>query len=176
MILIVIGTLDFKPNFKLSASLLIGLLLFCFPAFSQNVFYGSVSNQDGEPLTGANIYLPELEKGTTTNNGGYFDFGVLPAGQHAVEISYIGYQTLELTIDGSKENRQDIVLLDDPIFTGEIIVSATRADARTPMTYSTVNKNELETNNLGQDVPFLLRWTPSTVVTSDAGTGIGYTG
>ncbi|HEX8037874.1 MAG TPA: TonB-dependent receptor, partial [Chryseosolibacter sp.] len=30
--------------------------------------------------------------------------------------------------------------------------------------------------NFGQDVPFLLNWTPSVVTTSDAGTGIGYTG
>ena len=69
-----------------------------------------------------------------------------------------------------------IELEEDPVFTGEVIVAATRADERTPMTYATLNREELATNNLGQDVPYLLQWTPSTVVTSDAGTGIGYTG
>ena len=31
-------------------------------------------------------------------------------------------------------------------------------------------------NNLGQDLPYLLNQLPATVITSDAGTGIGYTG
>ena len=44
------------------------------------------------------------------------------------------------------------------------------------MTYTSLDEEELEKSNLGQDVPFLLRWTPSAVVTSDAGTGVGYTG
>ncbi|MBK7559437.1 MAG: TonB-dependent receptor plug domain-containing protein [Chitinophagaceae bacterium] len=34
----------------------------------------------------------------------------------------------------------------------------------------------MEKNNLGQDLPFLLNQTPSVVVSSDAGNGIGYTG
>ena len=57
-----------------------------------------------------------------------------------------------------------------------IIVAATRAGTTTPMTYTNIKKEELEKINLGQDVPYLLKWTPSVVVTSDAGTGIGYTG
>src|SRR5678809_784516 len=31
-------------------------------------------------------------------------------------------------------------------------------------------------NNLGQDIPFLLNQTPSVVINSDAGNGVGYTG
>src|SRR5690606_16092552 len=42
--------------------------------------------------------------------------------------------------------------------------------------YSTVSKEELEKQNHGQDLPFLLNLTPSVVVTSDAGAGVGYTG
>ncbi|MFI5145451.1 MAG: TonB-dependent receptor, partial [Ignavibacteria bacterium] len=37
-------------------------------------------------------------------------------------------------------------------------------------------KKEIEEKNLGQDIPFLLTNTPSVVVTSDAGNGVGYTG
>ncbi|MEM9261419.1 MAG: TonB-dependent receptor plug domain-containing protein, partial [Bacteroidota bacterium] len=35
---------------------------------------------------------------------------------------------------------------------------------------------EIAERNLGQDAPYLLKWTPSVVVSSDAGTGTGYTG
>lgn len=58
----------------------------------------------------------------------------------------------------------------------EVVVKATRAAEGTPMAFSNVSKNELSNNNYGQDVPYLISQTPSVVVTSDAGTGIGYTG
>ncbi|MFN8286600.1 MAG: TonB-dependent receptor [Chitinophagales bacterium] len=58
----------------------------------------------------------------------------------------------------------------------EISISATRAGSNTPTVSQTLKKEELNKNNLGQDVPFLLDNTPSVVVTSDAGAGVGYTG
>ena len=46
---------------------------------------------------------------------------------------------------------------------------------KSPTTFETVRREQLEPYNLGQDLPILLQLTPSTVVTSDAGNGIGYT-
>src|SRR6185369_7072505 len=37
-------------------------------------------------------------------------------------------------------------------------------------------KKEIAKVNLGQDIPFILNQTPSVVVNSDAGNGVGYTG
>ncbi|MDG1331849.1 MAG: TonB-dependent receptor, partial [Crocinitomicaceae bacterium] len=45
-----------------------------------------------------------------------------------------------------------------------------------PTTYKTLKTKEIEKMNYGQDLPYLLQMTPSTVVTSDAGAGVGYTG
>ena len=56
------------------------------------------------------------------------------------------------------------------------MVRATRATGKTPTTYTNITRKNIEAQNFGQDVPFLLNWTPSVVTTSDAGTGIGYTG
>lgn len=58
----------------------------------------------------------------------------------------------------------------------EIIVSTTRAGEKTPVAYSNLNKEAIESRNIGQDMPYLLNFTPSLVTTSDAGAGIGYTG
>jgi iron complex outermembrane receptor protein len=44
------------------------------------------------------------------------------------------------------------------------------------MAYANVSAEELKKSNLGQDMPMLLNFTPSVVVTSDAGAGVGYTG
>ena len=47
---------------------------------------------------------------------------------------------------------------------------------KTPTTFTNVDADEIQKQNLGQDLPFLLNWTPSVVTTSDAGAGVGYTG
>ena len=58
----------------------------------------------------------------------------------------------------------------------EIAVYSTRANEKTPTTYSSVSKQKISERNLGQDLPILLKLTPSLVTTSDAGAGVGYTG
>ena len=58
----------------------------------------------------------------------------------------------------------------------EVIVRATRANAKSAMAFTNVLQGELRKQNLGQDIPFLLNSTPSVVVNSDAGAGVGYTG
>lgn len=55
-------------------------------------------------------------------------------------------------------------------------VKALRANATAPFSKTNLKKAEIEKQNLGQDLPFLLNQTPSVVVNSDAGNGIGYTG
>lgn len=64
----------------------------------------------------------------------------------------------------------------DTLDLSEVVVKATRANAKTGMAYSTLREGEIAKQNLGQDIPFLLNQMPSVVVTSDAGAGIGYTG
>jgi iron complex outermembrane receptor protein len=55
-------------------------------------------------------------------------------------------------------------------------VRAVRAGEKAPFTKTNLTKKEIEKLNLGQDIPFILNQTPSVVVSSDAGNGIGYTG
>ena len=57
-----------------------------------------------------------------------------------------------------------------------VLVKAVRVDADSPITHSNVDKEELATRNLGQDIPILLNYLPGVVTTSDAGAGVGYTG
>lgn len=58
----------------------------------------------------------------------------------------------------------------------EVLVKAIRVDADSPITHSNIKKEALEKRNLGQDLPILLNYLPSVVTTSDAGSGVGYTG
>jgi len=58
----------------------------------------------------------------------------------------------------------------------DVFVSSTRAGDKTPVTFTNVKGEAIKSVNLGQDLPILLKMTPSMVTTSDAGAGIGYTG
>ena len=73
----------------------------------------------------------------------------------------------------AQKNKNDSVWVKD---LSEVVVKSTRANAKTAMAYSDVLQKDIKKQNLGQDMPFLLNQMPSVVVTSDAGTGIGYTG
>ena len=55
-------------------------------------------------------------------------------------------------------------------------VTAVRAGEKAPFTKTNLSKKEIEKINLGQDIPFILNQTPSVIVNSDAGNGVGYTG
>src|SRR3546814_7829410 len=60
--------------------------------------------------------------------------------------------------------------------TEEVIVTATRASANSATAFTNIDKSYLEKQNLGQDLAYLVNLSPSVVVSSDAGNGVGYTG
>lgn len=58
----------------------------------------------------------------------------------------------------------------------EVTVQATRANEKTPVTFTNFMKKDFEKRNLGQDIPIMMNYLPSVVTTTDAGNGVGYTG
>lgn len=50
-----------------------------------------VDGLTGEPLPSAHVLLADASAGTVTNEGGYFSFGGVLSGPHALRISYLGY-------------------------------------------------------------------------------------
>ena len=58
----------------------------------------------------------------------------------------------------------------------EVLVQAIRVTKEFPITFSNLDREELSSRNLGQDVPVLMNFMPAVVTTSDAGAGVGYTG
>jgi iron complex outermembrane recepter protein len=64
----------------------------------------------------------------------------------------------------------------DTLLMQPVEVQAIRAAEKAPFAKTNLSKKDIEKNNLGQDLPFILNQTPSVVVNSDAGNGVGYTG
>ncbi|GIL23715.1 MAG: TonB-dependent receptor [Bacteroidota bacterium] len=135
---------------------------------------GRVFDHQSVPLPGATVQLKLPARVAVTDNLGYFSFNNLDAGRYEAEVRYLGYQTLTTTLAAGNEN--EIVLQEDVRITDQVIVNATRANDNGPTVATTVNKATLQKQNFGQDLPFVLNWTPSLVSTSDAGAGVGYTG
>ena len=61
------------------------------------------------------------------------------------------------------------------LFLQPVEVRALRAGEKAPFTKMDITKRQLEETNVGQDLPFLLNQTPSVMINSDAGNGVGYT-
>ena len=69
------------------------------PAYAQQTITGVVKNQQEEALVGANVTINETYRGTATNTNGEFKLTKLKPGHYTIIISYIGYKTLEDTIE-----------------------------------------------------------------------------
>ena len=54
-------------------------------------------------------------------------------------------------------------------------VSAVQAGENDPFSVTNLDASDIQSQDAAQDVPFFLRLTPSAVVSSDAGHGVGYT-
>ena len=140
-----------------------------------SVVKGKVTDIDGSPLPGASVTLENTLLGVHTDAEGNYSISVLKNGKYILRVSFLGFETKtqELILKGNTV--LDISLSPKSFMTEEVFVSATRAGDKTPMSYSTVSKEDISKNNVAQDIPYLLNYSPSLVVSSDAGTGVGYT-
>jgi iron complex outermembrane receptor protein len=135
---------------------------------------GKVVNENNESLPGATILVKEPKKGTSTDFDGKFNVN-LPKGNYTIQVSFIGYKTVSKEITLTKNEEINFRLLPNATVLDEVLVSAVRANASIPVTFSNLSKKEIAKRNLGQDIPILLNYMPSAVSSSDAGSGVGYT-
>ncbi len=158
------------------------LALACGSAlFGQKTIYGIAINDDGAALAGLAVLLETTDIKTTTDPEGRFSLTVPRDNLNGfLTISTGGAPSrvaVSSFLDGKPLTLQWTEAGLVPFYAfANVTVTATRATSLTPVTYTNVEKEEIQARNLGQDAPYLLKWTPSVVVNSDAGTGVGYTG
>jgi iron complex outermembrane receptor protein len=144
--------------------------------FAQIKISGTVRDaKTSNALVGANILL-ENAKSTTTDEQGYFEIKNVPSGKQILSVRFLGYTEEKKEIELTGNVSLDFVLTENAQLTDEVVVYATRAAENSPTAFSNISKTTIQKQNFGQDLPFVLNWTPSLVTTSDAGAGIGYTG
>ena len=72
------------------------------------------------------------------------------------------------------QNNQLLDSISDIVNLDEVTVNSLRAKDNSPVPFVNISKKDLENINLAQDLPTLLKNTPSVLTTSDSGSGIGY--
>jgi iron complex outermembrane receptor protein len=100
------------------------MLFYCFAMNAQTILEGNVSSEEGRPLTGATVYLPEQNKGTISNKDGYYRFENLPLGKIKIQFSFVGYNTEIQTVNVSEGiNVLNIELTEAVIQSQEVVVT-----------------------------------------------------
>ena len=93
-------------------------------ALGQSKLSGTITDEKNNPISGANIVLPELHKETISDENGKFSISSIPNGNHKVVVTFIGFATQIKTINFSgKESNLSIVLMESEEHMDEVIVS-----------------------------------------------------
>ena len=104
------------------------MLLFCAFGYAQNTLEIKIfSEQEKEPLLGATIYIESLNKGATTNFNGIAFFEDLPNGEYNLQISYLGFETIEKSITVPSNEALIFFLKEDENALDEVIVQSSRS-------------------------------------------------
>lgn len=139
-----------------------------------------VDAETGERLPGAHLYLSDLQAGTTTNRDGYFVISSLPFGSYDLQISYLGYNTVDTTVTATSE-RLRVALTPAPIETNEVLVEAGSTTAEEDSQLPGMTSVDLA--RLGQlpsftepDLFRALQWTPGIRKTGAVSGGLSVRG
>ncbi|MCU4176999.1 TonB-dependent receptor [Carboxylicivirga sp. N1Y90] len=113
-------------------NLLLGILLIGISASAQNNIKGLIKDKHlNQSIPGVNIYILELDKGNVSDVDGNFVIENIPQSRLTIQFSYIGYQTVYLTIDGGNINDHYTIELEPQVVRHEeVVVSAGFSDTQ----------------------------------------------
>lgn len=149
------------------------LLLISFSSFAQTFTLQGKVTRNEQPLPETSVKIKGTNQITYTDFEGNYQLKI-PEGNHQVIFTYGNQKTIAVHL--TADQTLDVDMTDVIESLNEILISAFRVDADSPITHSNLSQKEIRKRNLGQDVPTLMNYLPNVVTTSDAGAGIGYTG
>lgn len=154
-------------NFK--NLLFVAVLFMSASVLGQSKITGEVVDETNQPLPGASVVVKGTTNGTSTDFDGKF---TLQAGANSgtIVISFIGFQSKEVSFSSSKTNIGVIQLAEDASL-DEIIVTATSfaIDRKTPVAVSTLKAADIERKLGSQEFPEILKSTPGVYATKSGG-------
>jgi iron complex outermembrane recepter protein len=133
-------------------------------AASADTLSGVVSGPDRQPIAGATVTIAERSVLTRADGGFRLE---LPRGIYKLRVDRGGFQTQTLEVPTGEE----VHITLRPALAESIVVSGIRAEPKTPVTKTDMTRAEIEKQYYGQDIPLLLRDTPSIDAYAEGGVG-----
>ncbi|WMI69241.1 TonB-dependent receptor domain-containing protein [Mangrovimonas sp. YM274] len=104
------------------------MLLFCAFSFAQTTVSGKITDQNGQPLPGANIIAIGSSEGTISDFDGNYSFVVNQQPPFSIQVSSVGFQSVTKEVT---TNPQTIdIILTEGTELDEIVISASRTPER----------------------------------------------
>ena len=128
-----------------------------------NTVEGIVTDANGEPIIGASIVIKGTTNGTITDLDGKFS---LPNATGTLVISYIGYQTQEIALNGQKQLK--VVMKEDSEMLEEVVVVGYGSVKKESLTGSVTvvdDKAFAEKGNLSSPLQALQGQVPGVMIT-----------
>ena len=146
-------------------------------ALAQNQVRGVVSDKaEGTLLKGANVRLEAKGRnyGVQTSTEGIFTIDGVSMGTYTLTVSFVGFETFRQQVQVDGNLNLTVRMTEGSQGLEEVIITATRADERTPVSKTDINAEKIEAIYSGQDPSVVLeKLAPSIVSYSDAGADIG---
>jgi len=136
---------------------------------------GKVINEKGESIEGVTVWAESPQKGTISNEDGSWILSELRKWPEMIRFSHVGYHPID-TLIASPDEPLILVMKQRLLYSPEVVVTAIRSGDNDPVTVSELTSDEMLSHNRVKDLPYLLSKVPSVVITSDGGTGVGYSG
>jgi iron complex outermembrane receptor protein len=108
---------------KIYISLL--FIAFSYIASAQQKISGIITNTQNKPLYGVEVFIEELQKGTSTNDDGYYEITNLPNNSLHITTIFLGFETQVKTIKLSGKDLQLNFTLSESVFKMEEIIIST---------------------------------------------------
>ena len=155
---------------------LIAALLMQLSLNAQHSIYGTiVDDSNKESLPGAHIVLEGTFLTAISDEQGQYEFKNLKTGTYTLIVTYVGYESVDKEVKLQADSKLDFSLSPTAVLSDEVVIRGIRTFHNEPPSFSNISEKEISSENLGKDLPYILALTPSTVVSSDAGNGVGYT-
>lgn len=125
-----------------------------------------------EPLPYADVDIPELETGTSTDDNGDFTIAELPAGMYSIEVRYLGYEPkkiAEIRVTPSRPVELNIALKANSTELEKVVVKANtfNKNIESPLSVQTLGIAEIERNpGANRDVSRVIQSLPGVATTA----------
>ncbi|CAN5191420.1 N/A [soil metagenome] len=147
-----------KKSAGIVASIILSLFLtvgLCHASANNQtaVIEGMVAGTDGEALPGVHISVTDLNVGTFSGSNGRFRIAGLPAGQHTLHLSMVGFLSISerITLQPGETKTFEFVLTPIILESGELVVTASRRSqliGKVSVSMNTISPEEIRSRNI----------------------------